>query len=135
MMSRKSYRERDELRGRFTRFLEITVRRARQNYLKNLSRRPKEVSLDELPEALLLSTPEPYPHHNDTFDFTEERLAAAFSSLPLMRQRILYLLFWEEKKPAEIAQRLHCSVQHVYNQRSLALKKLRKLLMEGDDMW
>ena len=66
----------------------------------------------------------------DAFTFEEERLAKAFSQLPLMRQRILTLLFVNELTPAEIAKQMNCSVQHVYNQRSLALKRLRQLLRE-----
>ena len=36
----------------------------------------------------------------------------------------------EYKQAAEIAKQMNCSVQHVYNQRSLALKRLRQLLRE-----
>ena len=34
----KSEKERDELRGRFTRFMEVTVRNARIDYLRKLKR-------------------------------------------------------------------------------------------------
>ena len=43
-------------------------------------------------------------------------------------------LLLAQKKPHEIAKQLHCSVQHVYNQRSLAIKKLRDLLCKGGDL-
>ena len=33
----------------------------------------------------------------------------AFSSLPLMRQRILIMLFVEELTPSEIARKMNCS--------------------------
>ncbi len=133
MMNRKLYYERDALRGRFTRFLEVTLRHARQNYLREQRRRPKELPLEEAPESFLAVFPDPCPKASPSFDFDDERLADAFFQLPPMRQRILYLLFCETMKPAEIALHLHCSVQHVYNQRSLALKKLRQLLMEGGE--
>ena len=64
------------------------------------------------------------------FDFAEQHLADAFRELPLMRRRILELLFVDELSPTEIAQKLHCSVQHVYNQRSLAIKRLRERLIK-----
>lgn len=133
MMNRKRYNERDELRGRFTRFLEVTIRHAKQNYLKKQRRHPPELPLEDAPESLLAVFPEPYPATPQDFDFDDEQLAAAFCQLSPMRQRILCLLFCEELEPEEIAQCLHCSVQHVYNQRSLTLKKLRKLLREGDE--
>ena len=73
-------------------------------------------------------------HDRNTFDFEEERLADAFRKLPIKRQRILSMLFVEEKKPEEIAKCLNCSVQYVYDQRYQALKKLRLSLDEwGDD--
>ena len=37
-MDHKIKYEKDELRGRFTRFMEVVVRNARNNYLKKLSR-------------------------------------------------------------------------------------------------
>ena len=65
----------------------------------------------------------------DSFDFEEQRLAEAFRELLLMRRRILEMLFVEDLTPSEIAAKLHCSVQHVYNQRSLAIKRLRERLI------
>ena len=68
------------------------------------------------------------------FDFEEERLADAFAKLPIRRQKILTMLFVEEKKPEEIAKELNCSAQHVYDQRYQALKKLRiELSKEGGE--
>lgn len=64
------------------------------------------------------------------FEFMESRLADAFRELPLMRRRILEMLFVEELSPVEIAAKLHCTVQHVYNQRSLAIKRLRQQMMK-----
>ncbi len=125
--------ERDELRGRFTRFMEVSVRNARKDYLKKLSRYPEVLPLESVPEEFLTVRDSIETGRKDAFDFEEERLAKAFSQLPLMRQRILILLFVEELSPAEIAHKMNCSVQHVYNQRSLALKKLRQLLREEGD--
>ena len=120
--------ERDELRGRFTRFMEVSVRNARKDYLRKMSRYPETSSLESVPEEMLTVRDSIEIRRKDAFDFEEERLAKAFSQLPLMRQRILVLLFVEELSPAEISRKLNCSVQPVYNQRSLALKKLRQLL-------
>ena len=63
----------------------------------------------------------------------KKKLAKVFYELPLMKQKILIMLFVEEKTPNAIAKKLNCSVQHVYNQRSLAIKTLRILLMKGGE--
>lgn len=125
--------ERDELRGRFTRFMEVMVKRARLNYLEKMKRQPITVPLDDVPETLLAEDTAFPTDVSGDFDFEEERLANAFSQLPLMRQRILMMLFAEELTPKEIARRMNCSVNHVYNQRSLAIKRLRQLLEEGGE--
>ena len=121
---------RDELRGRFTRWIVITAEHAQKNYLRAEKKQLQTVPLEEADVAIadtaLLSagvTP-------DSFDFEEQRLAEAFRELPLMRRRILEMLFVEDLTPSEIAAKLHCSVQHVYNQRSLAIKRLRERLIK-----
>lgn len=126
--------EHDHLRARFTRFLEVMVKRAQLNYIEKRRRYPETVSLDSVSEELLAAEYPPLVHPGtDSFSFEEERLADAFSKLPLMRQKMLTLLFVEELTPQEIARKMNCSVGHVYNQRSLALRKLRQLLQEGGD--
>ena len=130
----------DRLRGEFTVWLEVLIRNARTDYIRKVNRRVPTIALEDIPEHLLLaqgkySALELNSNKHEGFDFEEERLATAFSKLPLMRQKILTLLFVEEKKPHEIAKQLHCSVQYVYNQRSLAIKKLRDLLCKGGDLF
>ena len=59
-------------------------------------------------------------------------MALAYTKLSSGKQRVLNMLFVKDMKPEEIAEELHCTVQHVYNQRSLAVKALKKQLMDGD---
>lgn len=137
-MNHQQELERDELRARFTGWLETTVYRAKLNYIRKTSQKIETVSIEEVAESSLVSggQEQEWCRHlsaKDAFDFEEEKLAKAFAELPLMRQRILTMLFVEEKKPYEIAAKLNCSIQHVYNQRSLALKKLRTMLAKGGD--
>lgn len=130
-IARKSS-ERDPLRGRFTRFMEVMVKHARQNYDEMQRRLPSTVPLDAVPETYWAQDgPMPQPCQRQEFQFEEDRLAIAFAQLPIMRQKVLMLLFVAELTPEEIAHELGCSVGHVYNQRSLALKKLREILKEG----
>ena len=119
---------RDELRGRFTRWIVITAENAQKNYLRAEKKQLQTVPLEDVAivdTALLSAGVSP-----DSFDFEEQRLAEAFRELPLMRRRILEMLFVEDLTPSEIAAKLHCSVQHVYNQRSLAIKRLRERLIK-----
>lgn len=69
----KSEKERDELRGRFTRFMEVTVRNARIDYLRKLKRQVPMVPLDSIPESQL-----GYADSRTSdvgFDFEDERLS------------------------------------------------------------
>lgn len=120
----------DELRGRFTRWIVITAQNAQKNYLRTEGKRPKTISIDEIELPITDTLLPKVETVSGSFDFAEQQLADAFRELPLMRRRILELLFVDELSPAEIAQKLHCSVQHVYNQRSLAIKRLRERLIK-----
>lgn len=131
-MNHQEYQEKDELRARFTTWLETTVYRARLKYLGRQKRQLETVPIEEVSEEALSITENFISDRNSesSFDFEEERLADAFSKLPIKRQEILTMLFVEERKPEEIARLLNCSAQHVYDQRYQALKKLRKALLE-----
>ena len=123
-------KERDELRGRFTRFMEVTVRNARIDYLRKRKCQVPTVPLDSIPESQLEYADSPPPDVG--FDFDDERLSVAFNELSSVLQRILTQLFVHEIKPSEIAWLLACPVEYVYKQRSLAIKWLRRML-GGDD--
>lgn len=122
----------DELRARFTAFLVTLIKRARINFLKKYQRPLCEVSLSSIPEELLAAEIELHHKQETDFDFEEGRLAYAFAKLPLMKREILTMLFVHQMKPTEIADKLNCSVGHVYNQRSQALRRLRVALSGND---
>lgn len=125
----EEYKNHDELRGRFTVWLEKVVKNAKIDYIKRLKRQPPTLYLEEIPEsALPAQNLADYAYTKSEFEFEEERLAEAFSKLPLMRKRILTMLFVENIGPDEISKNLNCSPQYVYNQRYKALKALRNEL-------
>ena len=126
-MNHQDHPEKDELRARFTAWLETTVYRARLKYLRQQNRQVKTVSIENVPESVLISA-ETHLTEKSAFDFEEEQLARAFANLSIKRQQILTMLFVEEQKPEEIARTLNCSVQHIYDQRYQALRKLRQTL-------
>lgn len=127
----------DVLRGRFTNWLDVLIYRAKLKYIRKLSQKVETVSLDELIDSGFQPA-DPIPveacvfEEKHAFEFEEERLARAFCNLPIKRQKILEMLFVDQMKPEEIAKELNCTVQHVYNRRSSALKTLRLALLEGD---
>ena len=128
--------DRDELRARFTAWLDTLLRRARLNYLERECDEEHD-SLDALDEDQLPASEDVYLQAlflDDPFGFTEERLAKAFSELPLMRQQILKLLFVDEMKPRDIAKLLNCSSQYVSNQKQKGLKHLRRTILGGGDI-
>ncbi len=133
---RQNCSERDELRARFTSWLETVVKRAKIDYLRKLNRKSNFVSIDEVPESMLVvdSTENEWLRgfrQPNPYDFEEERLAKAFMELPIKRRQVMELLFLEDLSEAETAKQLNCSIQYVRNQRCIALKKLRSRLLEG----
>ena len=126
----------DYLRARFTMWLNTTLIHAKLRYLETHTQKLDIVPLDDVIAETITDPIDYYAYverSQTDFDFEEEKLARAFSELPLMRREVLRLLFVEEKTPEEIAQQLQCSVEMVYKQKSRALIKLRAALTEGAD--
>lgn len=124
------------LRCRFTKWLEILIYRVKLNYISSLSKRIDTVSLDELidkgfqaedPTDALCSI-----ESGGVFCFSDDRITEAMSKLSPRRQEILRLLFIEGHNPDEVAKIMNCSVQHVYNRRSQAVKAIRDALLEEE---
>lgn len=137
-MNHQQESEKDELRARFTGWLEVTLYRAKLNYLKKQERERNTLYVGMLPEELLVeeNMEQKWVHRlteQNGFDFEQERLERAFRSLTQQRQQILTMLFVEEKTPEEIAGQLGCSQQNVYKQRSQALAVLRNMLEKGGE--
>lgn len=115
--------ERDERRARFTAWMEVIALRTRRRYLNGRDKRTW-TPLEEAPSEFLVK--------EDAVDFEEQRLSDAFAGLPERKRRILTMLFVLEMEPEEIGKELDCTVQNVYNQRSLALIRLREALNGGE---
>ena len=90
----KYYQKNDELRARFTGWLDTVIYRAKLRYMEKQKRVKATVPIDDVPESFLGYQETLFSHVERTandFDFEEERLAIAYSSLPLMRREILRL--------------------------------------------
>lgn len=129
--------DRDELRARLTVYISQVIIHAKLDYIRKVKQRAQEIYLEDLEMEPSVDFEEQYVQaysNTQSFEFEEEKLANAFLSLPLMRKRVLEMLFIEELSAIEIAQKMNCSVKYVYDQKYLALQKLRKSLGgETDD--
>ncbi len=122
--------EPDILRARFTVWIKKLIINAKIDFLRQKENDPVFISIEDLSEVeqLIGVRGVVVTDTKDAFDFEEEKLAEAFYKLPLMKRKILELLFVDCMKPEDIARHLNCSSQYVYNQRYLALKRLRQQL-------
>jgi len=125
-----------ELFARFTAFMKKVIISAKVDYIRRQRHWKREVLMDELPELFDES------HRlnqgvtttmTSGFSFTEDRLTVALSTLGAQQRRILEFSYINELSAQEIAAILGCPVKAVYNQKYTALKKLRKVLLNGGE--
>ena len=105
------------------------MKHAIADYLRLLRTSIETVSLDEFSDVLQVT--DKVLADASSFEFDDLRVEYEFKKLPTSQRLVLTLLFAEDETPQSAAALLGCSVQHIYNQRSLAIKKLRTALM-GD---
>ena len=120
----------DEVRAMYTAYIERVAGFARKEYLRTLSHRSQEVSLDEQSEEILALVEDRY--FPDEFDLAEDRISRAVNDLPLLRRQVLSMLFVERLTAPEIAARTGCSMSYVYNVKHRMRRKAREM-MEGND--
>jgi RNA polymerase sigma factor (sigma-70 family) len=117
-----------ELLGRFTAWMTLVVKNARIDYLRRQRYQNHEVSVWPSPESDPLYIED--FSTADEFDFTEDKLSAAFARLNETRRKILTLIFVEGLAAQEVADALACSVDYVYKQKHRALKMLRDQIID-----
>lgn len=123
----------DDLRNRFTAWMQVVVKRAKIDYIRRLKAHPREVSIeDENVRNKLFYKPTESMRVANTFSFDNRRLETVYKKLSPQKRRILELLYVHNYTPEEVAGILHCCIRNVYNQRSLILKELRKK-MNGEE--
>lgn len=111
----------DPLRGKFTRFLQSTIKNVVIDYLRKTEKRQSYVDWFRM-------APSQEEYRGRSFNFHWDALAEAYQSLPRKSQEVRFLLLVKEMTPQEAAACLHCTVQQIYSRRSRAIKRLRKLL-------
>ena len=120
--------EKDELRARFTVWLETLLHRAKIDYIRHEKKRPSTVSLEAVHEMRDEKDLEDLVEDHEDFNFADERLRSAFMRLSPSKRKILVLLFVGGLEPDVVARELGCTVQHIYNLRSKAIKDLKKYM-------
>lgn len=124
--------DRDELRARFTKWMQVLAYRARRKYLAARANRADTISLEDIPEESLGMDDQPIASDaGGGFEFEGETLAKAFACLPEKKRQVLTMLFVLQMDSEEAARELGCDVHNIYKHHSLALKQLRETLQGG----
>ena len=124
----------DALRCKFTAWMQVVVKRAKIDYIRSLKRHYNEVSIeDEQFANKLLYDPISHRGADDGFDFENEHLAKLFMKLAPKKRKVLEMLFVHCLEPEDVAKKLQCTLQHVYNMRSLALKELKEKMQKMEN--
>ena len=125
--------EKDELRGRFTVWIEAVCKTTRINYLKRRQRDLECLSLEDLSEDRQPVSEEDTLAEilKSDFSFESSALARAFGKLHPVKQQILKMIYVDNLSFSEIAEKLGCSIGNIYNHHSMALKMLRSF-MKGE---
>ena len=124
---------RDELRARFTKWMQVLAYRTRRRYLAAHANRADTISLEDIPEEFLRTDDQPIAlDAGDGFKFEGETLVKAFACLPEKKRQVLTMLFVLQMDSEEAARELGCDVHNIYKHRSLAIKQLRETLQGGD---
>ncbi len=110
--------------------MEKLLQRGKIDYIRHLKTIPNEVSLETIERFTFTEEPTESTSF-ENFEFENESLSAAFSSLTRKQKEVLKLIFLESLNSEEAAKRLGCSVENIYNLRSLALKALKRQMEEG----
>lgn len=123
----------DVLRCKFTAWMQVVVKRAKIDYIRCLKRHYNEISIeDNQLSDKLIAEPINIIESADEFEFDNEKLANLFMKLAPKKQKVLKMLFVNNMEPEEVAEQLHCTLQHVYNMRSLALKELKSKMQSEE---
>lgn len=109
------------------------VKRAKIDYIRRLKRHSSEISIDDeqLTDKLICEPVNETDTTDNGFAFNNERLSAIFRKMAPKRRQVLEMLFVHNMTPEEISLEIQCSLQHIYNLRSLAIKELKNKLDNG----
>lgn len=130
MNERKDDYDNDELKNRFTAWLETVLKNAKLNYLhKELKRIRTMISLENYnTDEFWCETEEA---RCEDFFFENEKVYNAYKELSDTQKKVLTMLFIQDMSIVEISKTLGFSYAYVKKVKCIAIKKLRKKL-EGE---
>ena len=132
-MEQKDYgTQKDELRMRFTAWVDKVMFHAREDYLKRMRRLPQTVDIERVSEEIL-AVEDLYDLWGDgprDFFFEKKRFNDALHLLTDEQHQLLVMLYIDQMTAREISASLGCTVQNVYNRKSRTLQYLRDTLQE-----
>ena len=122
----------NDLRNQFTAYMKKVVYHAKVDYIrrKTAAQQRTEIALPDWREPSYEQDFGMVPATE--YDFEEQRLSDSFAQLPLVRRRILTLLFVQGLTAMEVSEELGCPLDFVYSNKRRALQKLRDQLQGGD---
>ena len=123
----------DELRARFTKWMEVTMYRARIDYLKKQNSKKRDVYIDDVIDEITYrlcktSDTSSVILKQNSFKFTNDSVEDAFENLSKIERQVLIKLYAEDKKIKEVAGELGYSLSHTYRIKDAALNNLKKML-------
>lgn len=123
----------NDIEIKFTAWLKVLVKRARVDYFRRKQNLEREVFFDDLGEQdiryIISNNPTEFKEAFETFE--NKDLSEIYEQLTDTQRSVLYRIFVCEETTTEIALSTGWSIQHIYNQKYLAIKKFREFFKEN----
>ena len=119
----------NDIEIKFTAWLKVLVKRARVDYFRRKQNLAREVFFDDLGEQdirYIISNNNPIEFEESFEMFENKDLSEVYEQLTDTQRSVLYRIFVCEQTAAEIAVNTGWSIQHIYNQKYLAVKRIRE---------
>lgn len=118
----------NDIEIKFTAWLKVLVKRARLDYVRRKQHLKREIFFDDLGEQdiryIIFNNPTEFKEAFETFE--NKDLSEIYEQLTDTQRSVLYRIFVCEETTTEIALSTGWSVQYIYNQKYLAIKKFRE---------
>lgn len=118
----------NDIEIKFTAWLKVLVKRARLDYVRRKQHLKREIFFDDLGEQdiryIIFNNPTKFKEAFETFE--NKDLSEIYEQLTDTQRSVLYRIFVCEETTTEIALSTGWSVQYIYNQKYLAIKKFRE---------
>lgn len=118
----------NEIEIKFTAWIRVLIKRVRIDYFRRKQILAREVFFDDLGEQdirYIISNIE-FEFEPSLEMFEDKILSDVYDQLTNTQRAIIYRLYVRDQTIAEIAECTGWSIQHIYNQKYLAVKRIRE---------